>query len=87
MDATQKRKSDVKETQSLADWKMAVLPLFDKLTQRSTYVGAAVRLKSVAAHLSPETLGPFVVCVFFLLGFFITASSGNHLPPHDHRRR
>lgn len=63
MDAARTRKSDVTETQSLADWKMAVLPLFDKLTQRSTYVGAAVRLKSVAAHLSPETLGPFVVCV------------------------
>lgn len=67
MDAAQKRKSDVKEAKSLADWKMDVLPLFDKLTQRSTYVGAAVRLKPVAARLTADTIGPFIVCLSFSL--------------------
>ena len=50
------------ESQSLADWKATVLPLFDSLSQRTTYAGASTRLRAVAAGLSADTIGPFVVC-------------------------
>jgi len=61
MFSSDKRRSEVAEAGSLTEWKSEVLPMFDSLSRSATCTGAASRLKAVIAHLTPDTIGPFIM--------------------------